>query len=119
MSTPNEESKSKWSQLDEWTKSVRRNQGKASRLSIRLAVLKAYAGGTPVCACCAEQRIEFLAIDHIEGGGKKERDATRTGGLGFYRLLRAKGFPPGYQVLCHNCNLAKGFYGRCPHQAAA
>ena len=25
-------------------------------------------------------------------------------------------YPPGYQVLCHNCNLAKGFYGSCPHQ---
>jgi hypothetical protein len=22
----------------------------------------------------------------------------------------------GYRVLCHNCNLARGFYGYCPHE---
>ena len=33
-----------------------------------------------------------------------------------YRYLKIRGFPPGYQVLCHNCNQAKGFYGKCPHQ---
>ena len=32
-----------------------------------------------------------------------------------YKILRARGFPLGYRVLCHNCNLARGFYGYCPH----
>lgn len=26
------------------------------------------------------------------------------------------GWPPGYQVLCHNCNVAKRILGTCPHQ---
>jgi hypothetical protein len=26
-------------------------------------------------------------------------------------------FPDGFQVLCHNCNLAKGYYGECPHNS--
>ena len=25
-------------------------------------------------------------------------------------------FPEGFKILCHNCNNAKGFYGKCPHQ---
>ena len=33
-----------------------------------------------------------------------------------YRWLIKHKFPPGIQVLCHNCNLAKGYYGACPHQ---
>jgi hypothetical protein len=35
---------------------------------------------------------------------------------GVYRSLRNQGYPPGYQVLCHNCNWAKYAYGECPHQ---
>ena len=25
-------------------------------------------------------------------------------------------FPKGFQILCHNCNVAKGLYGECPHE---
>jgi hypothetical protein len=32
------------------------------------------------------------------------------------RDLKRRGFPPGHQVLCHNCNMAKQFYGQCPHK---
>lgn len=31
--------------------------------------------------------------------------------------LRRNNYPNGFQVLCHNCNMAKGFYGKCPHQS--
>jgi hypothetical protein len=31
--------------------------------------------------------------------------------------VKAAGYPKDrYQLLCHNCNMAKGFYGLCPHQ---
>ena len=36
-------------------------------------------------------------------------------GASFYRWLKQNRFPPGLQVLCHNCNLAKSAYGSCPH----
>ena len=30
--------------------------------------------------------------------------------------LKKLGYPKdGYQLLCHNCNCAKGWYGACPH----
>ena len=36
------------------------------------------------------------------------------GGAGQYWSLVSRGFPAGYQVLCHNCNFAKS-HGGCPH----
>lgn len=67
------------------------------------------------CACCGESQKEFLAIDHIEGGGGKERKKV-GGGSVFYSWLIGQGFPAGYRTLCHNCNMAIAFYGVCPHQ---
>ncbi len=75
---------------------------------LRTAVLDAYGG---VCACCGEDTWEFLAIDHIEGYTAGPRAASPL-----YRWLRTNGYPAGFQVLCHNCNSAKAWYGACPHQ---
>ena len=66
------------------------------------------------CACCGEANYEFLAIDHINGGGlahlkKINRDICRW-------LIKNK-FPEGFRVLCHNCNLSLGFYKYCPHSS--
>jgi hypothetical protein len=58
--------------------------------------------------------LPFLALDHISGGGAIHRKEI-GGGADFYRWLIKSGFPPGYQVLCHNCNLAKSAYGSCRH----
>jgi DNA-directed RNA polymerase subunit RPC12/RpoP len=33
--------------------------------------------------------------------------------------LCANGLPPGYEVLCFNCNIGKGIHGKCPHELAA
>jgi len=32
-----------------------------------------------------------------------------------YKWLVANDFPPGFQVLCANCNMAKDRPGGCPH----
>ena len=86
----------------------------ANRLKLRMEVLKVYGG---VCQCCGESEIKFLAIDHINGGGNKHNIQLKKRGINFYRWLRKNNFPKGFQVLCHNCNMAKGFYGRCPHKS--
>jgi hypothetical protein len=78
---------------------------------LRQLVFDRYGGA--VCVCCGEQTFEFLGIDHVDGGGSKHRASIPSGNL--YRWLKQNNFPDGYQVLCHNCNLAKGFYKRCPH----
>jgi hypothetical protein len=68
-----------------------------------------------VCACCGEFRKEFLAIDHLEGGGNKHRKIVGAGNA-FYSWLIRNNFSIGYRVLCHNCNESLGHYGYCPHQ---
>src|SRR5688572_13317459 len=90
---------------------------KEKRLALRQEVLAAYGGA---CVCCGETITQFLAIDHIDGKGAEHRRrhglATSTS---MYAWLKRNGFPrDNYQVLCHNCNNAKGFYGACPHEGS-
>lgn len=85
---------------------------KKNRADVKDAVLAHYGGK---CACCGETQKEFLGIDHKDGGGSKHRKATSYARSHICRWLVSKGFPSNFQVLCHNCNLAKGFYGACPH----
>ena len=88
-----------------------RNTNRKHYQKLRRIVLEHYGNQ---CQCCGEMRMEFLAIDHINGGGSKERKKrdARTN----YRYLIANNFPKDFQILCHNCNAAKGFYGQCPHE---
>lgn len=84
---------------------------------LRLLVLQHYSSIIPFCACCGEKEIKFLSIDHINGGGSKHRKGICNGkGGNMSAWLRKNNFPDGFQVLCHNCNMAKGFYGQCPHR---
>lgn len=91
--------------------------GKQRNRAKRQACLDHYGGH---CACCGEKRVEFLAIDHVNGGGSKHRlelfGKRNAGGPAFYSWLKKNGFPTGYRVLCHNCNTSLGLYGYCPHQ---
>jgi hypothetical protein len=82
---------------------------------LREIAIAAYGGA---CACCGESTYEFLAIDHIDGGGNAQRRAlgSKGGGAKFCRILKKQNWPVGFRVLCHNCNMADGFYGCCPHR---
>jgi hypothetical protein len=91
----------------------RRAIEKKCRDKVRLRVLTHYGGNPPKCKCCGEKHIEFLSIDHINGGGSKERKIY--GSKLAYSIIR-RGYPKGYRVLCHNCNQALGYYGYCPHK---
>lgn len=90
-------------------------QIRAKWRDLRMQVLVAYSQNPPSCKCCSETINQFLSIDHIDGCGLKLRKVERSG-TPLYIYLKARNFPKGYQVLCHNCNGAKGFYGLCPHQ---
>ena len=80
---------------------------------LRMEALIHYGGNPPKCNCCGETEIQFLSIDHINGGGNKERT---TQSRWVNQWLKTNNYPEGYQILCFNCNLAKGFYKKCPHQ---
>lgn len=84
---------------------------------LKFEVMNAYGG--PVCACpgCDEDNLECLSIDHLGSGAdhREEVNGDRRDGRNLYSWLKKHGFPPGYRVLCHNCNFAIGHLGECPH----
>ncbi len=89
---------------------------------VKFAVLQVYSSTIPECACCGETTLAFLAIDHEHGGGSRERRAGIRGNS-MYRQLANEGFPDGFRVLCHNCNLGRNIIngrnqndGLCPHE---
>jgi hypothetical protein len=85
---------------------------KAKNRALKQAVIDAYGGS---CECCGEATFEFLTIDHIDGSGHKHRKLVGKG-RNVYRDLQQRGFPKeGFRLLCFNCNIARGFYGYCPH----
>lgn len=64
------------------------------------------------CAVCGIDDIRVLQIDHVEDDGNVERALLgdyKFAGEKFYRWLRARGWPDGYQTLCANHNLIKHF----------
>ena len=81
---------------------------------LRTECLAAYGG---ICMCCGETTPEFLGIDHVNDDGEKHRAELKGYGRSIYRWLKNEGFPQDgrFQLLCHNCNMAKGLYGGCPH----
>jgi hypothetical protein len=81
--------------------------------SRRALVLRHYGGK---CECCGEAQVEFLALDHKNGGGNQHRREVKQRGANMIGWAIASGFPPIFRILCHNCNSAIGFYGSCPHQ---
>jgi len=81
---------------------------------LKLMAMEAYGG--PVCACCSETLLEALSIDHIGEDGAEHRLAI--GNHHLYRWLIQHNCPPGFQVLCMNCNYGKYRNGGiCPHKA--
>lgn len=79
---------------------------------LRMEVLTAMGGA---CRCCEETTQEFLVIDHINGGGRRGYRLLHSA-AGVYLNVKRRGYPPEYQILCHNCNAAKSINGKCPHQ---
>lgn len=67
------------------------------------------------CNCCGETIKEFLTIDHINGGGIKDRKQWSS--IYFLNQMIKDYNSDKYQILCWNCNCARKL-GDCPHQRA-
>jgi hypothetical protein len=83
---------------------------------LKVQVVNAYGGR---CACCGEDEITFLSIDHIHGGGNQHRRSLgkRYGVAGIYEWLRDRNFPKDeFRILCMNCQIATRYGRQCPHQ---
>lgn len=109
--------KAEWQKLkaDPVRMAVRKHKTREAYVRLRTAALQMYGNA---CACCRETMYEFLSFDHIDGTGADHRrqlgknDRQRV----FLKWLLAEK-RDNIRVLCHNCNAARGFYGRCPHES--
>ena len=96
----------------EWFK-VNKKKLALRRFWLKAKVISNY--GTK-CVCCGEDNIHFLCIDHINNDGAKHR--KMLGGSSILLWLKKNNYPPGFQILCYNCNCAKRFHEVCPHLKA-
>lgn len=95
-----------------------RTRERNSKQAVRNECIEAYGGR---CGCCGEEHAEFLLLSRVVVPGAVEQQSVGDHEVPkrMYARLKKEGYPPGFQVLCANCNLAVGLYGQCPHQAAA
>lgn len=82
---------------------------------LKRGVFDSYGGK---CACCGEEDIRLLSLDHINNNGSDHRrELNRYGGQQFYRWVRDNNYPTDLQILCYNCNCGKYHNGgTCPHE---
>ena len=89
-------------------------------LKTKVSFFRLIGNGKIQCACCGMVDIEFLTLDHLENDGSTEKRELncKRGGWQFYNKIRKmKGFDKSrYQILCFNCNIARGTLGICPHE---
>lgn len=76
-------------------------------------VISLYGGK---CVCCGETEPNFLTLDHVNNDGALQRKKINAGSATYKLVMKER--PTDIQVLCYNCNCAKGHYGICPHQVA-
>ena len=102
----------------------KRNElGRKSRIVLKKEVFTHYSKSLK-CICCGVKGIEFLTIDHIipkrEMAKNKEliqkKFTSKLKGEALSKWLKKNNYPSGFQILCWNCNFAKGVLGKCPHQ---
>jgi len=85
----------------------RRDYCRDSRRRLKAEVLTHYGNGNLACVRCGFLDIRALCLDHVNGGGTRERREGKNIGVKLYRTLKREGYPEGYQTLCYNCNTIK------------
>lgn len=76
------------------------------------------------CFCCGEDELDFLELDHINGGGARAFRRMGTNTRAIYRMAIEENDKTKYRILCGNCNKAFGKTNNkiiknrrlCPHQ---
>lgn len=78
------------------------------RRNLKTEVITHYGNGQCTCVKCGFNDIRALSIDHINGGGCRQKQETGLrAGSAIYAWLKRNNYPDGYQTLCHNCQWIK------------
>lgn len=83
---------------------IEKVSGAIRRKKVKQLAIDHYSDGSFSCAYCGFSDVRALSIDHLDGGGSKERRIHRGN---FYGYLVAHDYPDGFQVLCMNCQFIK------------
>src|SRR3972149_8125551 len=102
---------SKKDHLASWCKKCSLIGQKTRRIQFKQQVINAYGNQ---CVCCRETRFEFLTFEHKNRDGAIHRKEI-GGGTNMIRWIIKNNFPSSIEILCWNCNCAKGCFGYCPH----
>ena len=107
--------KEKVKQYYQKNQEIIKQNNKQWRQNKKLQVYNYYSNFDVKCNCCGERQIEFLALDHIYNNGGHHR---RKIGSDIYSWIIKNNYPSIFQLLCHNCNHARGHNPDkiCPHQ---
>lgn len=96
----------------QWTE-LNKERSKQNRKNRMISVINFYSNGDMNCACCGEDELTFLTIDHINNNGAEHRRNIKKN---LYDWLIQNDYPEGFQILCFNCNCGKYRNGgKCPH----
>jgi len=101
--------------VKEWARKLRlknldkyRAKSIATHAALKIDVFSHYAPDLK-CVKCGFSDLRALSIDHIYGNGAKHRKQI---GSVIYRWLKKNNYPPGYRVLCMNCQFIEKFLNR-------
>ena len=105
-------------------KAKKRKATNRYRKDLKLEVYSVYSkrqsnSEIPCCRCCGENSyIEFLTVDHIDGRANLPKKEQKLYAEKITSWLKRNHYPEGFQILCHNCNSAKGnsVDNKCPHE---
>lgn len=91
-----------------------KDAARKNREITKLAAITYYSNGTNCCERCKISDIDVLTIDHINQDGMNHRKEngvvgkTTHGnvyGVSLASWLKKNKYPPGFRVLCFNCNI--------------
>lgn len=71
----------------------------------KFAAINVLTDGEGTCRWCGQGDIDVLCIDHVDNDGAEHRKKIGHSAVGWW--LTKNGYPPGFQVLCYNCNAKK------------
>ena len=83
------------------------------RARLREEIFNHYSNGKQKCLICGFSDKRALCLDHIANDGAEHRRSVSAkwhrGGnaVAIYLDLKKRNFPPGFQILCCNCNRIK------------